>query len=152
MGYTHYFNRIVNTGTGAQFFELAMDAQRIIAEAERQGIRIGDWKGEGSPEFTEGYFSLNGFGPESCETFAWTGTATLSEWEDPEAGTVFGCTKTNYRPYDAVVTAILIRAKVVYGPDVWVSSDGDWEDWQAGRALYRATFGEDAPYAFTALQ
>lgn len=151
MGYTHYFVRKPHTGTPAQFITLALDAQRIIDAAEAQGITICDWKGEGKPEFTEAYFSLNGsrMNDESCETFLWDAVAELGDWEIEAGRTVcFSFTKTNYKPYDAVVTAILIRAAVIYGDDVEISSDGLWSDWVSGRTLYAETFGEYAPRPF----
>ena len=52
------------------------------------------------------------------------------------------------KPYDAVVTAILIRAKTIYGSCVSISSDGDWHEWQAGRDMYEAIFGEVAECPF----
>ena len=52
------------------------------------------------------------------------------------------------KPYDAVVTAILIRAKSIYGSCVEISSDGDWSEWQAGREMYETVFGEVAECPF----
>ena len=46
-----------------------------------------------------------------------------------------GC-KTNLRPYDAVVVAILVAAFAQ--EQTGIDSDGDWDDWQEGIALYEA--------------
>ena len=61
---------------------------------------------------------------------------------------IFDFCKTAHKPYDSVVTAILIRAKVIYGDLVSISSDGGWSEWQAGRNIYEAVFGEPAPNPF----
>ena len=62
--------------------------------------------------------------------------------------TYFNFCKTAYKPYDAVVTAILIRAKVIYGDSVQIRSDGDWSEWQSGRDLHEKAFGEVADCPF----
>jgi hypothetical protein len=83
----------------------------------------------------------------SHETFTWKALPTQVEWrkDEPE---IFDFCKTAQKPYDAVVTAILIRAKEIYGSCVSISSDGDWSEWQDGRNLYEAVFGEVAQCPF----
>jgi hypothetical protein len=83
-------------------------------------------------------FALNGVGEEAHESFRWTSEVTR---EPVDGEWVFDFTKTAYKPYDAVVTAILIRAKHIYGDAVRVESDGSWDDWTMGRNLYELTFG-----------
>ena len=61
MGYTHYWERPRNNAGSAYMFGLlALDAKKIIAEGERDGIRIRNAYGEGEPEFNEARFALNG--------------------------------------------------------------------------------------------
>jgi len=117
MGYTHYVRRPVKNAGSAYFYgKLALDAKAIVDYANANGIRIRDAFGEGE--------------------------ASFGEFESH----YFSFCKTAMRPYDAVVTAILIRAKTIYGSCAIISSDGDWEtDWQEGRRLYEAVFGEVAP-------
>ncbi len=152
MGYTHYHIRNKkNLGSAYYFGKLALDAKTIIAKAETLGISIRGRDGTGEPEFTEGYFSLNGNAEleQDYETFSWEALPTQQEWEAKRGGNdIFDFCKTQYRPYDAVVTAILIRAKVIYGSCVDVRSDGSWSEWQAGRDLYESVFGEEAPNPF----
>lgn len=162
MGYTHYFERDDrNKGSAYMFGSLALDAKKIIAEAQNQGIVIRGNDGTGEPEFTEAHFSFNGdsAGAEDLahETFYWEALPEQPEWqkkdfanrENPHA--IFDFCKTAYKPYDAVVTAVLIRAKVIYGKLVEIRSDGDWENdseygnWRAGRELYARVFGTEAP-------
>jgi hypothetical protein len=137
------------------FGKLALDAKTICDYANANGIRIRNGNGEGEPEFTEFYFSINGdasaFSSEgrdlAHETFYWAGIPTQSEWRKDEPDFFEFC-KTAYKPYDAVVTAILIRAKSIYGSCVRISSDGEWSEWQAGRDMYEAIFGEVAECPF----
>jgi len=137
------------------FGKLALDAKKIIEQAELDGTRIRNGHGEGEPEFHEAYFSINGDASVvsgdgrdlAHETFYWEGIPTIDEWRKDEPETFDFC-KTAYKPYDVVVTAILIRAKQIYGSCVKISSDGDWQDWQAGRELYERVFGEVAECPF----
>ena len=135
--------------------ELALDAKKIIQQAEREGIRIRDAYGENEPEFNEARFGINGdasgFTADgrdlAHESFIWEGIPSISEWRKDEPNTFDFC-KTAHNPYDAVVTAILIRAKHIYGSCVSISSDGNWQDWQAGRELYERVFSEVAECPF----
>jgi hypothetical protein len=148
MGYTHYVRRPVKNAGSAYFYgKLALDAKAIVDYANANGIRIRDAFGEGEASFGEFEFALNGDASSGhdYETFYWAGIPEQAEWRKGESH-YFSFCKTAMRPYDAVVTAILIRAKTIYGSCAIISSDGDWEtDWQEGRRLYEAVFGEVAP-------
>jgi len=139
------------------FGKLALDAKAIIAEAQKQGIAIRGYDGNGEPEYNEAYFRFNGDASEGhdYETFAWEALPEQPDWqrkhyaaEGRNPHQIFDFCKTAHKPYDAVVCAVLIRAKVIYGDLVEVRSDGDWTDWQAGRTLYETVFGEEAPSPF----
>lgn len=151
MGYTHYVERPVkNAGSAFMYSKLALDAKMICDYAQAKGIPLANGNAEAGtqPVFTEGFFSLNGVSDENGdnghETFHWAGIPTLPDYRKNESEHFDFC-KTARKPYDAVVTAILIRAKVIYGSCVSVSSDGDWEDWSSGRELYESVFWEAAP-------
>jgi hypothetical protein len=150
MGYTHYWDRDPQKEAPDSFGRFALDAQKIVKAAQLKGIGIADGFGEGEPTFEEGVISFNGVGPLSHETFTWSAIPKNPEWRSEEL-TVFDFCKTSMKPYDAVVTACLIRAKVVYGDALTVSSDGGWDpepegwgDWQEGRNLYEEVFGVEA--------
>ncbi len=131
MGYTHYWEF---DGDGETFARTALDAQTIVKHAADLGISICGPFGTGEPEFTEGHFSLNGDESmgEDYETFAIGAT-----------GTDFSFCKTRGdKPYDAVVTAILIRLAMHGGSHVKVRSDGDWDDWDAGRKIVNHLFAD----------
>ena len=129
MGYTHYWN-IKDGLTPAQFKEWS-DGVKIIADtAIEAGIQLGNGLGFDAPRIEETLVALNGVGGGGHETFG----ITLSD-----VGSDF-C-KTAEKPYDAVVTASLIHAKVIFGNLISVSSDGNWDDWQSGQVLYETAFG-----------
>jgi hypothetical protein len=129
MGYTHYWN-IKEGLTPAQFKEWSDGVKIIVDTAIEAGIQLGNGMGEDAPEIAENLVALNGVGGGSHETFG----ITLSD-----VGSDF-C-KTAEKPYDAVVTASLIHAKVIFGKSISVSSDGDWDDWTTGQVLYETVFG-----------
>ena len=147
MGYPHYWERPDGHEDRDAFRRLGTDAKKIIAAAREIGIAIGDAYGEDEPVFSEQHFALNGAGEHAYETFWWDSKATKAAWATTD--TAFAFTKTARLPYDAVVTAILIRAKEIYGDAVEVMSDGLWEEWQAGRDLYARVFGREASEPFS---
>ena len=156
MGYTHYTCRPVKNAGSAYFYgKLALDAKKLCDYANANGIRIRNGEGLGEPEFTEFSFSINGdaeaFSDDgrdlAHETFYWAGIPTHPNHREGEPE-FFSFCKTAYKPYDAVVTAILIRAKHIYGSCVSISSDGDWHEWQTGRELYERVFSEVAECPF----
>ena len=150
MGYTHYnYRPRKNAGSAYMYGKLALDAKAICEHAQSIGIKLGDWSGENGtqPQFTEGEFSLNGIDDMSHETFTWKAMPTQVEWRKNEPE-IFDFCKTAMKPYDAVVTAILIRAKEIYGSCVSISSDGDWSEWKDGRDLYETVFGQVAECPF----
>jgi hypothetical protein len=155
MGYTHYWRRPVNHEDRVRFAQLGTDIKRIIEASERAGVKVCGPSGVGEPEFNEQFIAFNGRAPKlDHESFVWTSKAERAEWDDPwrdqpAAEQVFDFTKTARKPYDAVVTACLLRAKHVYGGDVDVTSDGSWDEWAEGRALYAEVFGEEPTCPFT---
>ncbi len=61
----------------------------------------------------------------------------------------FECCKTAYRPYDVLVTALLIAAKHHFGTAIRVSSDGESKDWDEARMLCEVTLGYGRTFDFT---
>jgi len=54
---------------------------------------------------------------------------------------LFSCCKTPFKPYDIVVTAVLVAAQHHFGAAFVVQSDGDLEQWRDGMALCHDTYG-----------
>lgn len=95
------------------------------------GVKITGPTGEGEPILTENIISLNG--EEMCEDF----------FLCDDAGAWKGFCKTARKDYDDVVTAILIRATQLLGPEYMngeISSDGNWAEWSEGRRLVKLVF------------
>lgn len=117
MGYTHYWE-----GMAEATPELLGQINAVI---EKSGVKIAGGFGEGEPEVNEGRVWINGSVEldEDYETF-------LLDFYD--ASWTF-C-KTAYRPYDAVVVAILILTADANPGFSW-SSDGNAADHAAGQAL-----------------
>jgi hypothetical protein len=126
MGYTHYFEGLTATP------EVLEDARRII---EASTVTVCGPRGQGLPILNEtDGIRLNGFeaAGEAYETFHLRGTQ-----EPKYPATAWFC-KTENRPYDEVVTAILIAAAVrtLASATGIVTSDGEWDNWAAGVELF----------------
>lgn len=121
MGYSHRFRNAVATA------EVIDDANAILSLTS---VEVAGPAGTGSPELSlsDGIL-LNGSAAknEDYETFHLVGT------NGDEYGGSWFC-KTARRPYDEVVTAILVSAFLHTGAGV--TTDGTWENWQPGIALY----------------
>jgi hypothetical protein len=126
MGYTHYFPGLTAT-TG-----VIDDARKII---DNTSVTVCGPKGQGLPILDEAEgIRLNGFraAGEACETFHLRGT------KEPHYPDMWTFCKTEQLPYDEVVTAILIAAAVrsAASLEVRLRSDGRWDSWAAGVALF----------------
>lgn len=131
MGYTHYWDHAIITPEA--WAGLVSDSRRIIKAAD---IPLAGPDGTGVPVIDRDRISFNGTASDDqdYETFELT-----------PAITDFDFCKTARRPYDLVVTAILLRA-VLTVPGFRIQSDGDWlEDWQDARVIYARVFGEEPP-------
>jgi hypothetical protein len=126
MGYTHYFPGLTATA------DVIDGARKIIAAST---VTICGPDGQGLPILNEAEgIRLNGFeaAGEAYETFHLGGT------DEPAYPDMWTFCKTENRPYDEVVTAILIAA-AVRALDTTagsVRSDGRWDNWAAGVALF----------------
>ena len=121
MGYTHYWT-LENGIEASAWQEFLTGAKEIIATAIDAGIFVADFSKDET-------IHINGIGYGAHEDF-------VISTED--AGYDF-C-KTAQKPYDTVVTAILIHLKRSLKDGVIVKSDGNWNDWEAGRLLYETVY------------
>ena len=122
MGYTHYWT-LEGGIEQEQWNKFLQGARKVIETAKEAGIAIEDNSAGAA-------ISFNGIGEGAHEDFS---IAT------DEVG--FNFCKTAFKPYDAVVTAILIYADAVFGDDIKIKSDGNWVDWEGGSLLYEEVFG-----------
>lgn len=122
MGYTHYFPGLTASP------EVLADARKII---DASSVTICGPKGQGLPILNDAEgIRLNGFegAGEDHETFRLQGTI------EPSYPDMWSFCTTANKPYDVVVTAILIAAAVrSEGP---LRSDGRWDAWVAGVDLF----------------
>ena len=121
MGYTHYWT-LGNGIEQADWDKFLVGARQIIETADAAGIALQD-DSAGAAIF------INGVGANAHESFVIT---------SEDVG--FNFCKTAQKPYDTVVTAILIHLKQSLGSLVVVTSDGSWNDWSDGRLLYETVF------------
>jgi len=141
MGYTHYYFNLGkhNPERWASIFpQLPADAALLIAASR---VSIKGPSGEGEPILTNDVIAINGDedSGDGHESFVLRQTAKSSRF----------C-KTARKPYDAVVTAILIRATQLLGREYMegsgrkeIGSDGDWAEWDVGRDLVKQVFPDD---------
>ena len=117
MGYTHYFQ--LHTEPTEQAFTKFSNGARQLAESS--GVKL-------ITEFNSESVVVNGIGENSHETLFIS--RTNLNWE---------FCKTARKPYDEVVSSILILAKYLF-PDMYLSSDGNWSEWREGRELFTKVF------------
>lgn len=122
MGYTHYWE-FVEPLSQKQYGQLITGFEKIVETAIEGGIKI-------EHDFGQDSFVFNGVGQNAHESF---GFAIGDEG--------FNFCKTAQKPYDAVVTASLIHAKIILRDGIVLSSDGSGKDWQSGQVLYETVFG-----------
>jgi hypothetical protein len=138
MGYTSYWSATAAPVPAEAFGRLASDCREVIFPAAAHlGIALASGDGTGEPEVTEGQIIFNGseVNDGDHETFY------LLAGELPG----FSFCKTARKPYDLVVSVVLLRAAHHYGAAIDIASDGRWDgddEWVPPRAWYRSLFGE----------
>lgn len=130
MGYTHYIkSAAVDQATWAGFL---IDAARIVRQS---GIPVRyESDEEQEAEVSLERIRFNGVGDAGHETFVL------------ERGGGDSFCKTAQKPYDTVVTAILIAAKHHFPNGIRVTSDGGDEDWEPGMDLAERMLGYTAGF------
>ena len=123
MGYTHYYQQ-GSIPTPALFQSFTSHVSELIEMA---------WDIQLDVSIEPDFLSINGVGDEEHETF-------VIRRED----LTWDFCKTARKPYDSVVTAVLILARYTF-PDFHLSSDGAWKEWEDGQDLFsRVMFLEPA--------
>ncbi|WP_436536031.1 hypothetical protein [Actinoplanes sp. HUAS TT8] len=136
MGYTHYWSVLVNDpGYQHMWPQLVADTARIIDAVRRAGIAIAGPHGWGLPVLDPGCaISFNGAAEPGLSADTFTLAAPTIDEERP-VWTANFC-KTNLRPYDVAVAAVLLRARLLSPHALILSSDGTWnKQWKYGRKL-----------------
>ena len=146
MGYTHYWYRnedgVSEADTFTAYFVFADMARQILETAQKQGIELADANGErlGVWQVNGETVSFNGFSEEAHESFVWE--RVCPEPQDyVKDGAYFNFCKTAQKPYDAVVTAVLLAVRQAYGDTVRIASDGGFFEWKDGVRLFEEATG-----------
>lgn len=113
MGYTHYYQQ-GSIPTPALFQSFTTHVLELV---QASGIAI-------QVTIEPDFLSINGADGEDYEDFVIRRNDLTWDF----------C-KTARRPYDTVVTAVLILARYTF-PDFHLSSDGSWLGWLFGRKLF----------------
>lgn len=134
MGYTHYWEITDHEAFMRAMPAIANDAKHIL-EALRHTCPVAfdsDSRYE-PPQLTPERIRLNGIGADGHETFVLP----------PQGVTAlpgFGFCKTNKKPYDLIVTTILLRAKHHAGDLIELSSDGGDEAFNLAHIVEQELF------------
>lgn len=136
MGYTHYFytKPVLDEVT---FKFLVKDAKKVLDS----GIDVVCFESDmpnKRPQTNKDVIRFNGKGEAGHETFYLARESKPMDYSD--GNKAFNFCKTNNKPYDAYVVAVLILAKQWLGSDIRVSSDGDLLDWQEGKGILESIF------------
>lgn len=171
MGYTHYFKKKELEHDQKTWDNFLKDSLKVASRFKLQvpvsyhyimdtaydpdiDIEIGDGMGDGgSPVFDNNEICFNGVGEDSHETFrvnrddsyllkpvqdSWT-KHQQEVWN--KEGTLFNFTKTNRKPYDLLVTSVMILYKHHFGESVDISGDGGIDGFEEGAKLINDTLG-----------
>ena len=143
MGFTHYFYCKPKLNK-SDFKAFASDVEKVLKLSGVPLSHIDTKEDQEGFEVTDELINFNGVGDNGHETFLFQRDTLVREAElTPRNGLVFNFCKTNQKPYDLCVTATLILAKMHFGKDVKISSDGDASDWAEGGALVGKALGGD---------
>lgn len=141
MGFTHYIYR-KNPLNKSDWKEFKEDVAKVLGVSKvplTYLTELGDVEGF---EANEDVVNFNGKGYDSHETFYLQRRISDSELDEgTKDGFIFNFCKTNQKPYDICVVATLILAKMHFGKNVRVASDGSIEDWRDGKNLVENTLG-----------
>lgn len=123
MGYSHYFKAIKPVPDDK--WDAVLEAKDKIVKFASDFVDIDDLS------FLKD-ININGVGDDAHENL----------YIDPEALSPFSFCKTARKPYDVVIVAILCVINDICGDCFKITSDGDREDWEAGRALASDALGD----------
>ena len=121
-GYTNYWKQSEDF-TSSEWSKIVRLAKTTIKKAEKLGIVIRDGWGKGRPVVNNKEIYLNGDAENNLdhETFLLTKKRDMKrKYSDPGSG----LTKTNRKPYDAVVATILVGIKKIASKKFSARADG----------------------------
>lgn len=151
MGYTHYMPQR-RTFTDAEWGAIGEAVVTLLVHLPERVV-LADGMGDPGtkPEVSATRIWLNGRAPLDYETFCVPREHQPQEWERGDTAYPFGfnCCKTARKPYDVVVTGILIAIERIAPGALDIASDGDAGEWVDGLRWVRAVLGDSAHYRYT---
>jgi hypothetical protein len=147
LGYCHYWGRPTELPLG-EFRSFAVEcgtlrrALGVPVLGLFGGVKIGGSFGYGRPIFREHAIGFNG--RPSCEPLVIYRVFHKPQQPPDKFGLHWDYVKTNEKPYDELVVAVLVSFKHHF-PAAALSSDGGERDWARGIALYQRATGRQAP-------
>ena len=132
MGYTHYWKHKADLPED-KWGGFMMWAKEILEHEAAAPTCTEFDEPFGFPQITRNLVRFNGVLVDGHDTF-------LFCRQDKERQFC----KTSGKPYDQVVTAILILAHEWFGDLIEITSDGHWSDWRRGIDLFEAATGRTA--------
>jgi hypothetical protein len=140
MGYTHYWHRPEEMNKD-KFKKASQDCKSVTDFLRTKGTMIQfESDTPEPPVFDDTEVRFNGVDDEGHETFCIQQTFEGYR-QVQDDGKLFEFCKTAFKQYDIAVTACLIVFKHHFGDDFRVSSDGNTEDWLAGKDACQAVLG-----------
>lgn len=134
MGYSHYLYRKqkLNRKVFKAFSEdvkKALYASGIPLSYRANGVKVDGFQAD------ESVINFNGVGLNGHENFYMLANFEPTQYDIKDDDKYFCFCKTAEKPYDVCVVATLILAKLHFGDDVKVTSDGKKEEWEDGLQL-----------------
>lgn len=134
MGYTHYCTQKSKLAQN-KFNEFSRLVEKLLNTEDARDILAYEHDVIDRPaEITNQLVCFNGKGEDGHETFIFSRITEIEDYHEDKKR-AFGFCKTARKPYDKYVVAVLILAKLIFGKDVTISSDGEINDWQIGKEL-----------------
>lgn len=141
MGYSHFWERPKELDL-TQFINFSNDVRKIFEVSIENRITLADGQGKTTkPVSDDNVVCFNGLGSNSYETFFLPRVFEPMKWMKPsESGLYFHFCKTNRKPYDLTVMAVLIAFKHHFKEAI-VTSDGEIESWTPAKILCQQSLG-----------
>lgn len=141
MGYSHFWERPKELDQKL-FISFSNDVRKIFEVSKENRITLADGHGKTTKLVADDELvCFNGLGSNSHETFFMPRVFEPLIWMKPsEAGLYFQFCKTNRKPYDLTVMAVLIAFKNHFKETI-VTSDGDNDAWTPAKIFCHQSFG-----------
>jgi hypothetical protein len=144
MGYTHYWYRPVGSEIAPDVWDAICEDARVLIKAAPCKV-VADYDRPTTPPLINSrLIAFNGSGNSGHETFWFERVAPEQRQHRKSEPEVFAFCKTDWKPYDQVVCAIL--AVIAERTDTRVQSDGSLAEWEPALTWASQTLGRVVPY------